>query len=135
MNVAIFVIFVGFAYALSRVWEAPGIALALSSAYAVLALASLAATKREIGRIDGARLLTSLAKILAAGAVMYALALAGTEILGLGESFWERLAILLLVGGGSTAAYLGVALALRAEELRAVLDLLKRRRNRSTAEE
>lgn len=135
LNVAIFVIFVGFAYALSRVWEAPGIALALSSAYAVLALASLAATKREIGRIDGARLLTSLAKILAAGAVMYALALAGTEILGLGESFWERLAILLLVGGGSTAAYLGVALALRAEELRAVLDLLKRRRNRSTAEE
>ena len=135
LNVAIFVIFVGFAYALSRLWQAPGIALALSAAYALLALASLAATRREIGRIDGRRLANSLARILAAGAVMYALALAGVELLGEGNSFWERLAILALVGGVSTAAYLGVALALRAEELRAVLEMVKRRRNRTPAEE
>lgn len=135
LNVAIFVIFVVFAYALSRLWQAPGIALALSAAYAVLALASLAATRREIGRIDGHRLATSLARIAAAGVAMYALALAGVELLGAGNSFWERLTILMLVGGISTAAYLGVALALRAEELRAVLEMLKRRRNRAPAEE
>lgn len=135
LNVAIFAIFVVFAYALSRVFQAPGIALALSAAYAVLALASLAATRREIGRIDGRRLAASLARILAAGAVMYALALAGVKLLGAGDSFWERLAILVLVGGVSTAAYLGAALALRAEELRAVLEMAKRRRNRTPAEE
>ena len=66
---------------------------------------------------------------------MYALALAGVELLGAGGSFWERLEILVLVGGVSTAAYLGVALALRAEELRAVLEMIKRRRNRTPAEE
>lgn len=133
LNVAILLAYVGFAYALSRIFQAPGIALALSTAYAVLALASLAATRREIGRVDGRRLAASLLRIAAAGAVMYALATFGTRLLGLGTGFWERLLVLFLVGGGSTLAYLGVALALRAEELRAVTDLLKRRRNRAPA--
>ena len=128
LNVFIFMIFVGFSYTLSRFLQAPGIALALSTAYVVLALASLALTRREIGRIDGRRIAVSLFKALSAGAVMYVLATAGTELLGIGGSFWERLAILGLVGGVSTATYLGVTFILRSEELGYVLALLQKRR-------
>lgn len=131
LNVVIFIVFVGFAYALSNWLQAPGIALALSASYAVLALASLWATRREIGQVEGRRLLVSLVKILISGAVMYGVALLGTEILGTGSNSWDRLLILLLAGGTSVAAYLGVALALRAEEIRTVADIIKRRRSAS----
>ena len=128
LNVFIFMIFVGFSYTLSRFLQAPGIALALSTAYVVLALASLALTRREIGRVDGRRIAVSLFKALSAGAVMYALAVAGTELLSIGGSVWERLAVLALVGGVSTATYLGVTFILRSEELGYVLALLRKRR-------
>ncbi|WP_047863798.1 murein biosynthesis integral membrane protein MurJ [Rubrobacter aplysinae] len=127
LNVAIFFVFVGFSYALSRVLYAQGIALALSAAYAALALASLWATRREIGSVDGRRLLTSLAKFLAAGAAMYAAILLGTSLLGTGSDFVERAGVLVLVGGVSVAVYLGVALFLRAEELEYVVSLIRRR--------
>lgn len=134
LNVAIFIVFVGFSYALSRLLEAPGIALALSVSYAVLALASLWATRREIGRVEGRRLLVSLAKILISGAAMYGVALLGIELLGTGSNSWDRLLILLLAGSASVAAYLGVALALRAEEIRTVTDIIKRSRRGSRDE-
>jgi putative peptidoglycan lipid II flippase len=134
LNVAIFIVFVGFSYALSRLLEAPGIALALSASYAVLALASLWATRREIGQVEGRRLLVSLAKILTSGAAMYGVALLGIELLGTGSNSWDRLLILLLAGGASVAAYLGMALALRAEEIRTVTDVIKRRRRGSREE-
>jgi putative peptidoglycan lipid II flippase len=101
--------------------------LALSIAYAVLALLALGTTRREIGRIDGRRILLSLAKILAAGAVMYAVALAGTSLLVTGSGFAGRLLVILIVGGASLAAYLGVAFVLRTEELKSVSALLRRR--------
>jgi hypothetical protein len=101
--------------------------LALSVAYGMLALLALGATRGEIGRIDGRRILASLAKILAAGAVMYAVAVAGTALLGNGTDFTGRLLILTAVGGASLTAYLGVAFALRTEELKSVAGLLRRR--------
>jgi putative peptidoglycan lipid II flippase len=128
LNVIIFLVYVGFAYALSRLLEAPGIALALSTAYAVLAVTGLMATRREIRRIDGRRIAVSLAKILVAGATMYAVARSGTALLGVGTGLWERLLVLGLVGGTSSAVYVGVAYAIRAEELRAAFDLLRRRK-------
>ena len=58
---------------------------------------------------------------------MYAVALAGTTLLGNGSDFAGRLLVLLAVGGASLAAYLGVAFALRTEELKSVAGLLRRR--------
>ncbi|MDQ4127993.1 MAG: murein biosynthesis integral membrane protein MurJ [Actinomycetota bacterium] len=128
LNVAIFILYAALAYGLSYPLRAVGVVLALSIAYAVLAVLALAATRHEIGRIDGRRLLVSLAKMLVAGAAMYAVATAGTSLLGNGGDFTGRLLVLLTVGGVSLAVYVGVALALGTEELKSVLALLRRRR-------
>jgi putative peptidoglycan lipid II flippase len=127
LNVAIFLLYAALAYGLSRVWGVTGVVLALSIAYAVLAVLSLAAMRRQIGRIDGGRLLRSLLKILVAGTVMYAVARIGTVLLGVGSDFAERLFILVTVGGASLAIYLGVAFLLRTEELKSVVALLRQR--------
>ncbi len=129
LNVAIFVLYAALAYALSSLFQAIGVVLALSAAYAVLAVLGLVATRREIKRIDGRRLLDSLVRILAAGAVMYAVALAGTTLLGTGSGFLERLLVVVIAGSVSLAAYLGSAFLLRVEELRSVAVLLRRRRS------
>ena len=129
LNVVIFVLYAALAYGLSRTpLEVVGVVLALSIAYAVLAVLGLFATRREIKRIDGRRLLLSMAKVLAAGAVMYAVARAGTALLGTGSGTLDRVLILAAVGGASLAAYLAVAYALRADELKFALSLLRRRR-------
>ena len=127
LNVGILFVYAALAYGLSSLLGAVGVVLALSIAYAVLALLALGTTRREIGRIDGRRILLSLAKILAAGAVMYAVALAGTSLLGTGSGLAGRLLVILTVGGASLAAYLGVAFVLRAEELKSVFGLFGRR--------
>jgi putative peptidoglycan lipid II flippase len=126
LNVAIFLLYATLAYALSRVLEVLGVVLALSVAYAVLAVLGLLATRREIKRIDGRRLLRSTAKVLAAGAVMYAVARGGTTALGTGSDAAGRALILAVVGGASLAAYLGVAYALKTEELKSAVGLLRR---------
>jgi putative peptidoglycan lipid II flippase len=127
LNVAIFVLYAALAYGLSRFWHVTGVVLALAVAYTVLAVLSLAAMRRETGRLDGRRLLRSLLKILAAGAAMYAVARAGTSLVGTGSDFAERLGVLVAVGGGSLAVYLGVAFLLGTEELKSVVALLRRR--------
>ncbi|MDQ3942274.1 MAG: murein biosynthesis integral membrane protein MurJ [Actinomycetota bacterium] len=127
LNIVLFALYVALAYGLSRVMGIVGVALALSMTNAVLALVNLAATRREIRRIGGRRLLRSLFKVLAAGAVMYAVAWGGTALLGAGSGLLERAVILVMVGGTSLAAYLGVAFLLGAEELKSVVALLRRR--------
>ena len=131
LNVAIFFLYAVLAYGLSLVWGVTGVVLALSIAYAVLAVLSLAAMRREIGRIDGGRLLRSLLKSLIAGAIMYAVAMTGTALLGVGSDFTERLLILVTVGGASLAGYVGVAYLLKTEELSSAVALLRRRAGKS----
>jgi hypothetical protein len=58
---------------------------------------------------------------------MYAVASGGRALLGMGTDTIERLLILAVVGGISLAAYVGVAILLRTEELNAALALLRRR--------
>jgi putative peptidoglycan lipid II flippase len=127
LNVAIFGLYAILAYGLSRVWGVTGVVLALAIAYAVLAVLSLAATRREIGLIDGRRLLRSLLKIFAAGTAMYAVATTGTLLVGEGSKFADRLLILVTIGGASLAVYVGVAFVLRTEELESAFTLLRRR--------
>jgi putative peptidoglycan lipid II flippase len=126
LNVAIFFLYAVLAYSLSRIWEVTGVVLALAVAYTVLAILSLAATRREIGLIDGRRLLRSLLKILAAGASMYVVARVGTSLVGAGSDFAERLLVLVAVGGVSLAVYITVAFILRTEELEAAFALFRR---------
>lgn len=127
LNVALFVLYTVFVYFLSQTIALIGVVLALSVAYTILAMLGLAAMRRRIKRIDGRRLLRSLVKILVAGAAMYAVAWGGTTLLGLGTGPLERALVILVVGGVSVAAYIGVAFALRAEELQAAIDLARRR--------
>ena len=127
LNVVLFVVYVALAYGLSRLMGVIGVALALSGANAVLALLGLAAMRRETKRLNGRRLLRSLAKILAAGVAMYAIARGGTALLGVGSGTLERILILAVVGSASLAAYLGVAFWLKAEELKPAAALLRRR--------
>src|SRR5215218_4164093 len=127
LNVVIFVLYAVLAYGLSRVLGVTGVVLALSIAYAVLAILGLAATHQEIGLIEGRRLLRSLLKSLAAGTAMYVVARTGTLLLGAGSDLTERLFILVSIGGASLAVYIGVAFLLRTEELESAFTLLRRR--------
>jgi putative peptidoglycan lipid II flippase len=111
--------------------ELAGVALAFSGAYTVLALALLAAMRRELKRLDGRRLLRSLSRILAAGAVMYAVAKGGLILTGAGSGTLDRTVVLALVGGGALAAYLGVAFVLRAEEMGSAISSLRQRNAKS----
>src|SRR5215210_3381730 len=72
LNVIIFLLYAALAYGLSQVWGIIGVVLGLAVAYSVLAIFSLAAMRRETGRLDGRRLTSSLLKMLVAGAAMYA---------------------------------------------------------------
>jgi putative peptidoglycan lipid II flippase len=127
LNLVFFVVYTALAYGLSRIMGIVGVALALSATSAVLALVGLAITRKEIRRVDGRRLLRSLAKILIAGAAMYAVALGGTALLGVGSVLLERAVIIAVVGGAALAAYVGAAFLLKAEELKPAAALLRRR--------
>jgi putative peptidoglycan lipid II flippase len=127
LNVVIFLLYAALAYGLSRIFGVVGVVLALSIAYAVLAVLGLVATRREIKRIDGRRLLRSTAKVLAAGAAMYVAAWGGIAVFGTGSDALGQVLILTAVGGASLAVYLGVAYALKAEELNSAVALLRRR--------
>jgi putative peptidoglycan lipid II flippase len=127
LNVGLFLLYAALAYGLSRIMGVIGVALAYSATSAVFTIFGLAAMRKETRRIDGRRLLHSLARILAAGAAMYAVGWGGTTLLGDGSGFLERAVTLVVVGGASLAAYLGAAVLFKAEELKPVVTLLRRR--------
>jgi putative peptidoglycan lipid II flippase len=131
LNVGLLVLYVALAYALSGTMQLAGVALAFSGAYTVLALALLAAMRREIKRVDGRRLLRSLARILASGTAMYAVTRVGLLLTGAGSGTLERAGVLILVGGAALATYLGVAFALRTEEMSATISYLRPRAAKS----
>jgi putative peptidoglycan lipid II flippase len=128
LNIVLFGLYVALAYSLSRLFGVIGVALALSGANAAVALLGLAAMRMETKRIGGRRLLLSMARIVAAGAVMYAVARGATALAGEGSAALERALIVAFVGGASLAAYIGAAFLLKADELKPALALLRRRR-------
>lgn len=131
LNVGLLVAFVGAAYTLSNAVGLAGVALGFSLAYTLLAAALLAAMQREAQGIGGRCFAASLAKIIAAGIVMYATARLGVYLVGSDSSVSGRALTILLVGGASLGTYLGVAFLLRAEELRYIGSLLATRRRTS----
>ena len=128
LNVALFLLYTALAYGLSGVFGLPGVALAFSLAYTVLALLCLLSTREEIQGVDGRRLLRSLLKVLVAGAAMYLTARIGVALLGTGSGTLGRTVVLAVAGGASLAVYLAVASLLKTEELGSVISSLKRRR-------
>lgn len=129
LNVALLVLYVILGYVLSSVagMGLPGVALGFSAAYAILSIALLAAMRHEIKRINGRQLITSLAKILTAGGVMYAVARGGISLLGTGTNTPDRLLTLVLAGGASLTVYIAAALLLRTEELSSAVTLFRSR--------
>jgi putative peptidoglycan lipid II flippase len=127
LNVVLFALYTAFVYVLSNTLDVVGVVLALSVTYTILAALGLLAMRRRIERIGGRRLLRSLAKITASGAVMYVVAWSGSMLLGDGTGALEQAMVILVVGSAAIAAYAGVAYALRAEELTAAIDMARRK--------
>ncbi len=134
LNAVLLVLYVGLAYLLKEQMNVFGVAFALSVANTVLALLCLAATRRDLKRLQGRRLLRSLGKVLVCGGVMYAAARVGTTVFTPGPGLLGQALVIAVVGGGSLAAYLGAALLLRAEELDSAVALFRRRFVRTSAE-
>ena len=128
LNVLLFLLYTALAFSLSGVFGLPGVALAFSLAYAVLALLCLLSTREELRHLDGRRLLRSLSKVLVAGAVMYLTARAGVALLGNGSGIFERSVVVVVAGGVSLAAYLATALLMEIEEMSSIGSLVKSRR-------
>ena len=128
LNIGLLVVFVGTAYILSDTLGLVGVALGFSLAYTLLAAALLAAMHREAQGIEGRQFAVSLAKMLAAGIVMYIAARFSLYLVGTGTSAPGRILVVTLVGSVSLASYLGASLLLRVEEVRSVGSLLKTRR-------
>lgn len=127
INVGMLGMFVVLAYFLTRLVGLAGVPLAFSAVHTGAALVLLYFMRREIERIDGRRLASSISRILLAGAAMFAAAEFGVSLTGAGAGLIERIAVLVVVGGVSLAVYLGAALLLGVEELRSVLSLLRKR--------
>ena len=129
LNVGLLSLYVVLAYALSNTLNLglAGVALAFSAAYGILAICLLIAMRRELKRLDGHRMAASLAKILIAGAVMYAVASIGVSLTGAGANALDRILILAVVGGVALTVYLGASLLLKTEELKSAVSLVKRR--------
>ncbi len=129
LNVGLLLIYILLAYTLSAPLglDLPGVALAFSAAYGLLAIGLLLAMRRETTTLDGRRIVISLTKILTAGAAMYAAARIGVSITGEGENVLDRVAILAGIGGVAVIVYLGVSLALKTDELKSAILLIRKR--------
>ena len=132
-NVILLIFYVVLAYIFKEAFGLIGVALALSVTNAILALVAIGMMRRAVKRIGGHTLLVSFSKVLVAGLAMYAVAWGGTSLLGTGSGTVERAAIVTVVGSVSLAAYLGAAFLLRAEEVRWVASLLRRKIERTEA--
>lgn len=128
LNLGLLALYIALAYTLSATVGLIGVALAFSAAYGALAVALLIAMRRDLKRLDGRRIAVSLAKILIAGTVMYAVARLGLTLTGSGSNLLDRSLIIGVIGGAAVATYLGVAMLLRTEELRSAVSLLQKRR-------
>jgi putative peptidoglycan lipid II flippase len=118
-------------WVLYRPLGARGIVLSTSIVSLFNFIALLALMRRQIGQVDGRRILTSLAKVLVCSGALAVVSLGlwhglhGVADSGLAGLF----AVVVAVFGGGGLVYLAAARALRVEELSVVDLLLRRGRN------
>jgi putative peptidoglycan lipid II flippase len=106
----------------------PGLALAFSLAYFAGAGLSLFVLHERLGGIEGRRIATTIAKVLAAGAVVAGLSWAIGELVGWSSTLAAFTAVIVgtLV---SAVVYLGLLALLRVEELASLTALIPGRRS------
>ncbi|MGH9024906.1 MAG: murein biosynthesis integral membrane protein MurJ [Acidimicrobiia bacterium] len=94
----------------------PGLALAFALAYAMAAVATFAALRRRLGRLDGRRLASTFGRLGLAAVLAAAAAWPVARLIGYGSTGQATLA---LVAGAVTGAvvYFGALVLLRVEEL------------------
>jgi putative peptidoglycan lipid II flippase len=92
----------------------------------------LTALQRRIGRLDRARLAGAVVRITVASAVMGAAAYSAALGVGalLPAGTWRHLAMVVAGVAVGVAVYVVTARALRVDELRAILGLVRRRAGR-----
>jgi putative peptidoglycan lipid II flippase len=117
-------------------YVAPVLALAYGGSYAVGALVSISVLSGRLGGIDRGGLLRFVGRVSAAAipaVVLAALVLAGLEGLGLDVDLKRDSLVLLIVGGlVGVLTYVGLARALRIEEISRVVALVTGRARRRT---
>ena len=114
---------------LPKPWKVPGLALGHVLAYTLGSTLLLTVLSRRISGVDGARILRAVARMLAAGVVMYLVTtVVGRAVGGLSEAGFGRDLITVVAGvAAGLVTYLGLARLLRIEELGLLLGLLRRR--------
>jgi putative peptidoglycan lipid II flippase len=118
---------IGLAFPLYAWLGVPGLALAFSLAYFVGAGLALFVLHDRLGGIEGRRIATTVAKVLAAGAAVAGLSWAVGELVGWTTTFEAFTAVIV----GTLAAgivYLGLLALLRVEELATLTALVPGRR-------
>jgi putative peptidoglycan lipid II flippase len=105
-----------------------GLAFADTIAVAAQMLVMLVVVRRAIGFSDGKRLTETVVKVTIAGVAMAAAAGLATRVLGpMGTGIGARLADVAIPGIIGLVVYGGVIVALRVDEARLVMDMLRRR--------
>jgi putative peptidoglycan lipid II flippase len=110
-------------------WKIPGLALGHAAHYTVGSALLLMVLSRRIGGLDGARIMAAVARMLAAGLVMFAAAsLAARGVEGLLDPGLPRdLATVLAGVVAGVATYLAAARLLGVQELALLLEVVRRR--------
>jgi putative peptidoglycan lipid II flippase len=94
----------------------PGLALSFGLAYLVAAIATLAALRRRLGRLDGRRLGSTFGRLAIAALLAGAAAWPVARLIGYESTGQATLALVCAVAVGA-AVYVGALVALRVEEL------------------
>jgi putative peptidoglycan lipid II flippase len=122
-------VFVALCAALTRPLGLPGIGLAASAAAGVNVLLLIVALRRREGRLRGREIGASLARAVAASAVMGALLLGALRVYPEERmAGWRGAAMLTLLIAAATGVYVAAAHLLRAPEPRELARIARRRR-------
>ena len=105
----------------------PGLALAFAIAYFVAAILTLYVLRVRLGGIDGARMATTIAKVVAAGVAVAGVSWGVGELVGWSSTATAILAVVLGAVAGA-AVYVGLLALLHVEELATLTALLPSRR-------
>ena len=104
----------------------PGLALAFSISYFVAAGLTLTVLHQRLHGIDGARLASTVFRVLVAGAAVAGVSRVAADAIGVTGTGDALLATVLGLAAGAVV-YLGILAILRVEELRMLLSLVTRR--------
>jgi putative peptidoglycan lipid II flippase len=111
-------------------WKIPGLALGHAAHYTVGSALLLFVLSRRIGGLDGSRVMGAVARMLAAGVVMYGttLLVGRAAALAFDPGLLRDLVTVLAGVAAGVATYLAAARLLGVEELALLLDVVRRRR-------